>query len=150
MSIHEPANPVWTSRMLAIFRIVAGLMFFQAGTMKLLGFPANPMPNMPPIELMSQVGIGGLMEIVGGIAIMLGLYTRPVAFVLAGEMAVAYFQFHQPNGFWPSSNGGVPAVMYCFFFLYLAAAGAGAWSLDSVLARVRGRERSPALRTSVA
>ncbi|HEY0018063.1 MAG TPA: DoxX family protein [Longimicrobium sp.] len=150
MSIHEPANPVWTSRMLAILRIVAGLMFFQAGTMKLLGFPANPMPNMPPIELMSQVGIGGLMEIVGGIAIMLGLYTRPVAFVLAGEMAVAYFQFHQPNGFWPSTNGGVPAVMYCFFFLYLTAAGAGAWSLDSVLARVRGRERAPALRTSVA
>lgn len=150
MSIHEPANPVWTSRMLAIFRIVAGLMFFQAGTMKLLGFPANPMPNMPPIELMSQIGIGGLLEIVGGIAIMLGLYTRPVAFVLAGEMAVAYFQFHQPNGFWPSSNGGVPAVMYCFFFLYLTAAGAGAWSLDSVIARARGRERSPALRTSVA
>jgi putative oxidoreductase len=148
MSIHEPASPLWTSRMLAIFRIVAGLMFFQAGTMKLLGFPANPMPNMPPIELMSQIGIGGLMEIVGGIAIMLGLYTRPVAFVLAGEMAVAYFQFHQPNGFWPSTNGGVPAVMYCFFFLYLTAAGAGAWSLDSVLARARGRERSPALRTS--
>ena len=150
MSIYEPANPVWTGRMLAIFRIVAGLMFFHAGTMKLLGFPANPMPNMPPIELMSQVGIGAVLEIVGGIAIMLGLFTRPVAFVLAGEMAVAYFQFHQPQAFWPSSNGGVPAVMYCFFFLYLTFAGAGAWSLDAVLARGRGRERAPSLRTSVA
>lgn len=124
--------------MLAIFRVVAGLMFMSAGTMKILGFPANPMPDAPPIPLWSQMGIGGLLEMVGGLLIVLGLFTRPTAFILAGEMAVAYFQFHFPQAFWPTSNNGVPAVMYCFFFLYLAFAGAGAWSVDSVLARRRG------------
>lgn len=132
--------------MLAVFRIVAGFMFIQAGSMKLFNWPANPMPNAPDIELMSQIGIGGVLELVGGILIVLGLLTRPTAFILAGEMAVAYFQFHQPQGVWPSTNGGVPAVMYCFFFLYLVAAGAGAWSLDRVLARRAGAARGHALR----
>jgi putative oxidoreductase len=150
MSIYEPANPVWTSRMLAIFRIVAGGMFITFGTMKLFNYPANPMPNMPPVELLSQVGIGGVLELVGGTLIVLGLLTRPTAFILAGEMAVAYFQFHQPQAFWPSSNGGVAAVLYCFFFLYLVASGPGAWSLDAVIARSRGTRRAPALRTIVA
>jgi putative oxidoreductase len=150
MSIYAPANPVWTSRMLAIFRVVAGVMFIQAGTMKLFGFPANPMPNMPPVELWSQMGIGGVLELVGGTLIVLGLLTRPTAFILAGEMAVAYFQFHQPNAFWPNSNGGVAAVLYCFFFLYLIFAGAGMWSLDAVIARTRGTRRATALRTVIA
>lgn len=133
--------------MLAIFRIVAGTIFISSGTMKLFGFPANPMPNAPDIELMSQIGIGAVLELVGGTLIVLGLLTRPVAFVLAGEMAVAYFQFHSPQAFWPTSNGGVPAVLYCFFFLYLVFAGAGAWSVDRVLARrVRDAGRDHALR----
>ena len=127
----------WSSRMLSIFRIVAGLIFISAGTMKLFGFPASPIPNSPPVELLSQMGIGGLLEVVGGVAVVLGIFTRPVSFVLAGEMAVAYFQFHFPQAFWPTSNMGVPAVMYCFFFLYLVFAGAGSWSLDALIARSR-------------
>lgn len=124
--------------MLGAFRIVAGLIFITSGTMKLFGYPANPMPDMPPIDPLSQAGIGGMLELVGGLAITLGLLTRPVAFVLAGEMAVAYFQFHAPQSFFPTSNGGVPAVLYCFFFLYLMLAGAESWSVDAVLARRRG------------
>ena len=138
MSIFEPSHPAWASRMLGIFRIVAGLMFLTAGTTKLFGFPHSPVP-MPPFALLSQLGIGAMLETVGGIAIVLGLFTRPVAFVLAGEMAVAYFQFHFPQSFFPTTNMGVPAVLYCFFFLYLMFAGAGAWSLDAVIARRRPR-----------
>ena len=148
MSIYEPSP--WSSRMLSVFRIVAGVLFVSFGTMKLFNVPANPMPGMPPIELLSQMGIGGVLEAVGGLLIVLGLFTRPVAFILAGEMAVAYFQFHFPQAFWPTSNMGVPAVMYCFFFLYLAFAGAGEWSLDAAIARSRGRVRAPAPRTVVA
>lgn len=133
MSIYEPSP--WSDRMLAIFRIVAGLMLISAGTTKLFGVPASPMPDAPTVALLSQMGVGSVLEIVGGALIVLGLLTRPVAFVLAGEMAVAYFQFHFPQSFWPTANGGLPAVLYCFFFLYLAFAGAGAWSLDGVLAR---------------
>lgn len=152
MSIHDPHPSPWAGRMLAIFRIVAGVMFIAAGTMKLFNYPANPMPDMPPIELWSQMGIGGMLELVGGTLIVLGLLTRPTAFILAGEMAVAYFQFHQPQAFWPNANGGVAAVMYCFFFLYLVASGAGAWSLDGVIARRRAgqprREPSVAARAA--
>lgn len=151
MSIYDPTPSPWAPRLLAIFRIVAGLMFITAGTMKLFGFPALP-AGSPEIEiaLWSQMGIGAVLELVGGTLIVLGLLTRPTAFILAGEMAVAYFQFHQPQAFWPNSNGGVPAVLYCFFFLYLVASGPGAWSLDGVIARARGARRSPALRTVVA
>ena len=137
MSIYEASPSPWTGRMLSIFRIVAGVVFMSAGTMKIFGYPANPMPNMPPVELMSQIGIGGVMEVVGGLLIVLGLFTRPTAFLLAGEMAVAYFQFHAPQAFWPTENMGVPAVMYCFFFLYLVFAGAGPWSVDAMIARSR-------------
>ena len=84
------------------------------------------------MPLLSQVGIGGLLEVVGGALLLVGLFTRPVAFVLAGEMAVAYFQFHFPKSFWPTVNQGVPAVLYCFVFLYLSAAGAGPWSIDAL------------------
>ena len=137
MSIFEPAPAPWPARMLAVFRIVAGLLFITFGTMKIFGYPPAPVA-MPPIPLASQMGIGGMMEIVGGILIVLGLFTRPVAFILSGEMAVAYFQFHFPNAFFPTTNNGVPAVLYCFFYLYLAAAGAPEWSLDALIARRRG------------
>jgi putative oxidoreductase len=92
---------------------------------------------MPPdggtARLLSQIGIGGVLETFGGFLLLLGLFTRPVAFILAGEMAVAYFQFHFPQGFWPTMNGGVSAALYCFVWLYFAAAGAGPWSLDAKL-----------------
>ena len=148
MSIYEASPSPWTSRMLSIFRIVAGVMFLTAGTMKIFGYPANPMPNMPPIEPWTQIWIGGWMEVIGGLLILLGLFTRPTAFILAGEMAVAYFQFHQPTAFWPTQNGGVAAVMYCFFFLYLVFAGAGEWSLDAMIARSRRGEAASPLRAA--
>jgi putative oxidoreductase len=124
--------------MLSVFRIVAGVVFLSVGTMKLFGYPPSPVP-MPPFGLFSQLGIAGMLETVGGLAIVLGFLTRPIAFVLAGEMAVAYFQFHAPNSFFPTRNMGIPAIMYCFFFLYLTFAGAGAWSVDAMLARSRAR-----------
>ena len=98
------------------------------------------MPGQPgsTAPLMSQIGIGGALEFFGGILIMFGLFTRPVAFILSGEMAVAYFQFHQPNGFWPIQNHGEPAVLFCFIFLYMAARGGGDWSLDTLIRRKRG------------
>jgi Predicted membrane protein len=124
--------------MRAILRIVTGAIFITHGTMKLFNYPPMP-PGMPPIELMSQAGIGGLLETVGGALFLIGLFTRPVAFVLAGEMAVAYFQFHFPKSFFPTVNNGTPAVLDCFIFLYFVAAGAGAWSVDAMLARRRAR-----------
>lgn len=136
MSLFEPAPQPWPDRMLAIFRIVAGLIFITSGTTKLFGFPPSPVP-MPPIGLMSQMGIGSIMELVGGLLIVLGLFTRPTAFLLAGEMAVAYWQFHAPGSFWPTANMGTTAIMYCFLFLYLMLAGPGAWSIDGIIARSR-------------
>lgn len=123
----------WTRlapQLLSVLRIVAALMFMQAGTMKLFGWPI-PMPDGQTASLMTQTGIGGLLETVGGALLLVGLFTRPVAFVLSGEMAVAYFQFHAPQGFWPIMNQGQPAVLYCFIWLYLSAAGGGPWSLDA-------------------
>jgi len=147
MSIFEPAPAPWPNRMLSVLRIVAGLLFISFGTMKLFGFPPPPTP-MPPIALMSQMGIGGTLELVGGLLVTIGLLTRPVAFVLAGEMAVAYFQFHFPQSFFPTTSNGVPAVLYCFLYLYLAVAGGGAWSVDAMLARsgqgARGVSRATA------
>jgi len=118
----------------SVLRIVAALLFMLAGTMKLFAFPAGMPPNGATAPLMSQIGIGGVLEVFGGGLVLLGLFTRPVAFVLSGEMAVAYFQFHFPQGFWPVLNGGVPAATYCFVWLYFSAAGAGPWSLDALLA----------------
>jgi len=120
-----------------LLRVVAGLLFFQAGSMKLLGwFGGMPGGSTPP--LMSQIGIGGVLEFFGGLAIMLGLLTRPVAFILSGEMAVAYWQFHAPHGAWPIQNHGEPAVLFCFIFLYMAAQGGGDWSFDALIRRKRG------------
>jgi putative oxidoreductase len=139
MSIFEPAREPWPGRALGVYRIVGGLLFITFGTMKLFGYPPAAPPGVVPVPWMSQMGIGAMLEIVGGAMIALGLLTRPVAFILAGEMAVAYFQFHFPGGFWPETNMGAPAVLYCFFFLFLAVAGAGDWSLDAAIARSRRR-----------
>ena len=119
----------WAPTLLSILRIVAGFLFIAHGTQKLLGFPAPP-----PFEvvLWSRSGIAGLLELVGGALLMLGLWTRPVAFVLAGEMAFAYFLAHAGSTFWPLLNRGELAVLYCFLFLYFAAAGGGPLSLDAL------------------
>ena len=118
--------------LLSVLRIVAALMFMQAGTVKLFGWPMS-MPGGGSPPLMSQIGIGAMLEFVGGALLLVGLFTRPVAFILSGEMAVAYFQFHYPRGFWPVVNEGQPAVLYCFIWLYMSARGAGPWSLDAML-----------------
>lgn len=113
--------------------MVAAFLFIAHGTQKLFAMPlAQP---RPAVELMSQMGLAGALEVVGGTLILLGLFTRPVAFILAGEMAVAYFQAHFPRSFWPVLNGGEPAVLFCFLYLYFAAAGPGPWSLDALLSR---------------
>ena len=123
-----------------LLRVVTGLLFSQAGSVILFGWfggmPGQPPGSTPP--LMSQVDIGGVLEFFGGLAIILGLFARPVAFILSGEMAVAYWQFHAPNGAWPIQNHGEPAVLLCFIFLYMAARGGGEWSLDAVFRRIRG------------
>jgi putative oxidoreductase len=129
-------SSLWASRMLSVLRIVAALNYMTHGTMKLLHYPPAP-PGSPPMNfaLLSLPGIAGLLETVGGALLMFGLFTRPVAFLLSGEMAVAYFMVHFPNAFWPATNFGEPAVLYCFIWLYFAFAGAGPWSLDAVIAR---------------
>jgi putative oxidoreductase len=121
---------------LAVLRIVTALLFIAHGTQKMFGFPASQMGG--DFQLFSLFGAAALLEVFGGLAILLGASTRPVAFVLAGEMAVAYWMAHVPRGgFFPVNNGGDAAVLFCFVFLYLVFAGAGAWSVDSV----RGRQR---------
>src|SRR5438270_10306895 len=121
---------VWEPRMLSILRIITGLLFVEHGTQKIFSFPAPA--NARPFELFTLVpGLAGVMELVGGILIILGLFTRPVAFILAGEMAFAYFMSHAPRSFFPMLNGGDAAILYCFIFLFLAAAGPGPWSLDA-------------------
>ena len=107
--------------------MVAGFLFLLHGWQKLFGGWGRP-----PMELMSQMGVAGLIELVGGFLIAIGLFTSPVAFIASGEMAVAYFQAHFPQGFWPIANGGELAALYCFLFLYFAAMGSGKWSVDSL------------------
>ena len=121
----------WGPQLQSVLRVVAASMFILVGGMKLFAFPAGIPPHGGTAPLMSQIWIGGVLEVVGGALLLLGLFTRPVAFLLSGEMAVAYFQFHSPRGFWPVMNEGVAAVLYCFVWLYFSAAGAGPWSLDA-------------------
>jgi len=117
----------WTPQLLSVLRIMSGLLFLQHGTMKHLHFPAGPMSGISPLSLS---GFAGVLELVGGLLLVIGLFTRPVAFVLSGLMAAAYFLAHAPQGFFPILNGGELAALYCFVFLYLAAAGGGPWSVD--------------------
>jgi len=121
----------WGPQVQSILRIVAAFMFILSGTMKLFAFPAGVPPDGGTVPVISQAGIGAILEVFGGALLLVGLFTRPVAFLLAGEMAVAYFQFHFPQGFWPTMNGGIPAALYCFVWLFFSAAGAGPWSLDA-------------------
>ena len=121
----------------SLLRMVAALMFLQAGTMKWFGWPAAMPGGGGHPALLSQIGIGGMLEMIGGTLLLVGFCTRPIAFILSGEMAVAYFQFHQPNGFWPIVNQGQPAVLYCFIWLFFSAAGPGPWSLDALFRRSR-------------
>jgi putative oxidoreductase len=117
----------WSPRMLSVLRIMTGLLFMEHGTQKLFGFP--PSPNPGP-ALLSLLGVQGILELIGGLLILIGFLTRPVAFILAGDMAVAYFMAHAPRGFFPVLNGGQLAILYCFVFLYLFVAGGGVWSVD--------------------
>jgi putative oxidoreductase len=121
---------LWAPRMLAILRIVAALLFLEHGTQKLFGFPPS---EYPTAALLSLMGVAGILETVGGVLLVLGLFTRPVAFVLAGMMAVAYWTVHAPQSFFPMLNGGDAAILFCFVFLYLFVAGSGAWSVDNAV-----------------
>ena len=119
---------VWAPRLLSVLRIMTALLFMEHGTMKLLNFPASDNPGP---ALFSLIGFAGMLELIGGLLLVLGLFTRPVAFILSGQMAVAYFMAHAPHSFFPAVNKGEGAILFCFVFLYLAAAGAGPWSVDA-------------------
>ena len=119
----------WSPRMLSLLRIAAALLFMQHGTMKLFGFPGSG--QLEDLQLMSLVGVAGILEVFGGALLLVGLFTRPMAFILSGEMAVAYFMAHAPQDFFPILNGGELAALYCWVFFYLVFAGGGAWSLDA-------------------
>ena len=116
----------WSPYALAVLRIVTALLFIEHGTQKLFGFPASQMDGSLPTMLL----VAALLEAVGGILVLVGLFTRPVAFILSGQMAVAYFIAHGPKSFFPALNGGDAAILFCFIFLYLVFAGPGAFSVD--------------------
>jgi putative oxidoreductase len=123
----------WTPRLLSVLRIITGFLLVAHGAQKLFGFLAPP--GMPSFPMFSEMWVAGVLELLGGALILLGLFTRPVAFILSGMMAVAYFQSHAPGGFWPLQNKGELAVLYCFVFLFLSVAGGGEWSVDRLLRR---------------
>lgn len=118
----------YTPQALGALRIVSALLFIQHGAQKLLSFPAALEMGTPP--LLSLMGVGGLIELGGGVLLLIGLFSRPVAFVMAGQMAVAYWMFHAPSSFYPILNGGDAAILYCFVFLLFVFTGPGAWSVD--------------------
>lgn len=134
----HPIPPRWTPVMQSVLRIVAAFLFLAHGTQKLFGLPS--LTPRPTVALASLTGVAGMLEVVGGALLLIGLWSRPVAFLLSGEMAVAYFMAHAPKGFWPLLNGGEPAVLFCFAWLFFAAAGPGPLSVDARLARPRGVE----------
>lgn len=127
MSLAQTAS-AWAPRVLSILRIAAGLLLLQHGTTKFLSFPPSQMSGIDPTSI---YGIAGIFELVGGVLIVIGLFTRPTAFILSGMTAVAYFHSHAPQGFYPLLNGGELAALYSFVFLYLACAGGGVWSVDA-------------------
>ena len=120
----------FTPQAITALRVIAGLLFVEHGLVKLVGFPEGAQPGQQ--ALLSLFGVGGLIELITGLLIVVGLFTRPAAFVAAGQMAVAYFMFHAPAGFYPVLNGGEPAILFAFIFLLLSTTGAGAYSLDGV------------------
>lgn len=128
MKLLEP----WTAQLLSVLRFMSGLLLLQHGTTKYLSFPQTQMSGASPLTM---GGFAGVLELVGGALLVIGLFTRPVAFILSGTMAVAYFYAHAPRAFFPLLNGGELAVLYCFVFLYLAAAGGGPWSVDQMRKR---------------
>ena len=125
----DALGAAWAPRLLSILRIMSGLLLLQHGTAKLLKFPAGVVP--PNFNLMSMPGYAGMIELVCGILLVIGLFSRPAAFLASGMTAVAYFYAHAPKAFFPILNGGELAALYCFVFLYLAAAGPGPWSVDA-------------------
>ena len=131
MPLDESFYATWSPRIQGILRIVTGFLFLQHGTAKLFGAPHVAM--FDGLQLMSLMGLAGVLELGGGVLILLGLLTRPVAFILSGMMAVAYFMAHAPNGLLPILNQGELAVMYSFVFLYFSVAGAGAYSVDAAI-----------------
>jgi putative oxidoreductase len=132
-----PIPTRWAPYLQSVLRIIVALLFIMHGTQKFFGFPAAEPPAT--VSLVSQLGLASMLEMIGGTLLLLGLLTKPIAFVLAGEMAVAYFLAHAPRGLWPLANRGEPAVLFCFTWLYFAAAGAGPWSLDALRGRSAGR-----------
>jgi putative oxidoreductase len=125
----------WAPQLLSVLRIVAAFLFIQFGTGKILAMPGPLLPGGGTAPLTSLAGVAGLIESLGGLLLLLGLFTRPAAFIVSGEMAVAYFKGHASGGFWPVLNGGHPAVLFCFVWLYFSAAGPGPWSNDALLRR---------------
>jgi len=121
-----PIPASWSPRLLSLLRIVAGLSFLHHGVSKFFGIPPFPMPLNP------LLATAGTIELVGGALILIGLFTRPAAFIASGMSAVGYFLVHAPKGFFPSVNGGEAIMLYAFIFLYLAAAGGGVWSVDAL------------------
>lgn len=135
MSTLDAFSSTWSPRVLSILRIIIGFLYLCHGMQKLFGFPLLPGAPVIPYELMTLRGASGILEAFGGTLILLGLFTRPVAFLLSGHMAFAYFIGHAPANVWPILNRGELAIMFCFVFLYLSATGGGPWSLDRVLGR---------------
>jgi len=123
----------WSPRLLSVLRIIAGFLFIAHGAQKLFGFLAPDTWKAP--DTLSMIWWAGGLELIGGLLLLVGLFTRPVAFILSGLMAVAYFMAHAPQGFWPLQNKGELAVIYCFVFLFLSVAGGGVWSVDRQLRR---------------
>jgi putative oxidoreductase len=135
MAVDSDFFSQWAARLQSVLRIVVGGLFLQHGTAKLLHLPH--IPSFDGVQLMSLIGLAGVLELVGGFLLLIGLLTRPAAFILSGEMAVAYFMAHGPRNVLPILNGGELAVVYCFVFLYFAAAGGGPWSIDRLGRRAR-------------
>ena len=125
----------WTPKLLSVLRIMAAFLFIQYGTTKLFAWPGAVMLNGATVQVASLIGVAAVLETFGGLLLLAGLFTRPVAFLLAGEMAAAYFMGHAGRGFWPVLNQGSIAVLFCFVWLYISAAGPGPWSLDALMRR---------------
>jgi putative oxidoreductase len=130
--LNEARLSAWTPRMLSILRIMAALLFLQYGLSKYFGFPARPPVNF---AMFSLIGLAGAIELLGSLLLLIGVFSREAAFVMSGEIAVAYFMRRAPNGFFPQVNGGGLEVLFCFVFLYLVFAGPGPWSVDAARRR---------------